>query len=150
QFGKIPKLDADFTAAVMDQARKHNMITMAHIVEYEDAKRMLAQGVNILAHDVRDRDVEDSFIAEMKQRNVTLISTLAREEGMFVYGESPSFVDDPFFQKGLSAERLQILKTTKRAEQANDPERALLKRMFETDKRNLKRMADAGVRIALG
>jgi imidazolonepropionase-like amidohydrolase len=150
QFGKIPKLDADYTAAVMDEARKNGKITMAHIVEYEDAKRMLAQGVNILAHDVRDREVEDSFIAEMKRRNVTLISTLAREEGMFVYGESPSFLDDPFFQKGLSADRLQILKTKKRAEQASDPDRALLKRMFETDKRNLKRMADAGVRIALG
>jgi imidazolonepropionase-like amidohydrolase len=150
QFGAIPKLDADYTAAVMDQARKHNMITMAHIVEYEDAKRMVAQGVNILAHDVRDRVIDEDFIATLKSRNVAVISTLAREEGMFVYGESPSWLDDPFFQKGLSPERLQILRTTKRAEQANDPQRQLFKRMFETDKINLKKLSDAGVRIALG
>ena len=37
-----------------------------------------------------------------------------REEAMFVYGEAPAWIDDPFFRKGLSAERLAILKTKKR------------------------------------
>jgi len=53
-------------------------------------------------------------------------------------------------RRGLSPERLEILKTKKREEQAKDPEIARNKRAFEIDKINLKRLSDAGVRIALG
>ena len=69
---------------------------------------------------------------------------------MFVYGEAPAWIDDPFFHKGLSPDRLAILKTKKREEQAKDPGLARNKRAFEIDKINLKKLSDAGVRIALG
>jgi imidazolonepropionase-like amidohydrolase len=108
------------------------------------------EGVNILAHNVRDQEMDDDFIATRKRRNVTLISTLMREEGMFVYADGPAWIDDPFFAKGLSAERLEILKTKKREEQAKDPDRQRNKRAFAIDMINLKKAADAGVRIALG
>ena len=85
----------------MDQARKHGKITMAHVVELDDAKMIVDEGVNILAHNVRDQVMDDDFIALLKQRNVTVISTLAREEAMFVYGDTPAFTDNPFFQKGV-------------------------------------------------
>src|SRR4051812_44338326 len=150
QGGRAPRLTPEFTAAVMDQARKHNKTTMAHVVELADAQRMVDQGVNILAHDIRDREIDDEFVTTLKRKNVAVISTLAREEAMFVYGEAPAWIDDPFFQKSLSAERLAILKTKKREEQVSDPNLALWKRMFETDKKNLKKLVDAGVRVGLG
>jgi hypothetical protein len=37
----------------MDQATRHNKIKMAHIVELEDAHRIVDHGVDILAHNVR-------------------------------------------------------------------------------------------------
>ena len=137
QGGRYPKLTPEFTAAVMDQARKHGKIRMAHIVELADARRIVDQGVNILVHNVRDQDLPDDFIATLKARNVSVISTLAREEAMFVFGvlpSGPAFTSDPFFQKGLSAERLALLKTKKHEEQANDADRPRWLRMFETDK----------------
>ncbi len=97
QGGRYPKLTPEFCAAVFDEARKYNKITMAHIVEYADAKKMVDLGVDILVHNVRDRVMDDDFIAVLKQRNVSVISTLAREESMFVYGESPAWMDEPFF-----------------------------------------------------
>ncbi len=60
---------------------------MAHIVELADARRMVDQGVNILVHNVRDQDIPDDFIATLKEKNVSVISTLAREEALFVYGD---------------------------------------------------------------
>jgi imidazolonepropionase-like amidohydrolase len=150
QNGKYPKLSREFCAAVLDQARKHGKITMAHIFEYEDAKMIVDEGVDILAHNVRDAVVEDNFIAKLRAHNVTVISTLAREEAMFVFADAPAFVDTPFFQKGLSAERLTLLRTKKRDEQKNDPALAANRRAFEIDKINLKKLSDAGVRIALG
>jgi imidazolonepropionase-like amidohydrolase len=150
QNGKVPKLTREFCAAVLDQARKHGMITMAHIFEYEDAKMIVDEGVNILAHNVRDAVIEDDFIAKLRSRNVTVISTLAREEAMFVFGDAPAFIDTPFFQNGLSADRLALLKTKKRAEQMHDPAGPGYRRAFEIDKINLKKLSDGGVRIALG
>ena len=150
QNGKLVKLSPEFCAAVMDQARKHGKITMAHVYEYADAKMIVDKGVNILAHNVRDQEIDADFVATLKRRNVSVISTLAREEGMFVYGEAPAWIDDPFFRKGLLAERLAILKTKKREEQAKDPELARNKRAFEIDKINLKKLSDAGVRVVLG
>ena len=137
----------------MDQATRHNKIKMAHIVELEDARRIVDQGVDILAHDVRDQDIPDDFIATLKRRNVAVISTLAREEAMFAFGdgtEGPAFIDDPLFRSALPAERLAVLRTTKHAEQAGDPMRSTYQRMFETDKRNVKKLLDTGVRLGFG
>ena len=153
QGGRYPKLTPEFTAAVMDQATKHNKIKMAHIVELEDAERIVDQGVNILAHNVRDKDIPDEFIATLKQKNVSVISTLAREEAMFTFGDGPNgpaFINEPLFQNALSPERLVALRTTKHAEQAVDPMRPTYQRMFETDKRNVKRLLDAGIRLGFG
>jgi imidazolonepropionase-like amidohydrolase len=150
QGGRHPKLTPEFTAAVMDQARKHDKIRMAHIVELADARRIVDQGVNILAHNVRDQEIPDDFIATLKERNVSVISTLAREEAMFVFGDSPGFTDNPFFQKGLTPERLALLKTKKRDEQANDPARPKLMNAFEIDKINVKKLSNAGVKLGFG
>jgi len=81
---------------------------------------------------------------------VSVISTLAREEALFVFGDGPGFTDNPFFQKGLTPERLALLKTKVRADQANDPDRPRWLRMFDTDKKNLKKLADAGIRFGFG
>jgi imidazolonepropionase-like amidohydrolase len=153
QGGRQPKLTPEFTAAVMDQARKHNKIRMAHIVELADARRIVDQGVNILAHNVRDQEIPDDFIATLKEKNVSVISTLAREEALFVFGDGPNgpgFTDNPFFQKGLTPERLALLKSKKREEQANDPARPRWLRMFDTDKKNLKKLANAGIKFGFG
>jgi imidazolonepropionase-like amidohydrolase len=153
QGGRYPKLTPEFTAAVMDQATRHNKIKMAHVVELEDARRIVDQGVDILAHNVRDQDIPDDFIATLKRRNVAVISTLAREEAMFAFGDGtdgPAFIDDPLFRSALPPERLAVLRTTKHAEQAADPMRSTYQRMFETDKRNVKKLLDADVRLGFG
>ena len=150
QGGRHPRLTREYCAAVLDQARKHGKITMAHVFDYADAKMIVDEGVNILAHNVRDQEIEPDFIAALKSRNVMVISTLAREEAMFVFGDSPGFTDNPFFQKGLTPERLALLKTNKRDEQANDPARPRFARAFEIDKINLRKLSDAGVRIGFG
>ena len=86
QGGKIPRLSREMVTAIVDQGRKHNLITGAHIVELADANMVIDEGVRILLHNVRDQEVGADFIARLKDRNITVISTLAREEGMFVYG----------------------------------------------------------------
>ncbi len=149
-FGTRAKLTPEFCAAVLEQARKHGKLTFGHAYELADAKMLVEQGLNVLAHNVRDREVDSDFISLLKQRNVTVIPTLIRDEFLFAYGDAPAWIDDPFFQKFVPPERLAVLKTKIRDEQAKHPQRALIKSGFEMNKINLKKLSDGGVRIALG
>ena len=127
QGGRRAKLPREISSAVLDQGRKHRKITMSHVVELADARAMVDDGVNILAHDVRDQEIPADFLATLKAKNVSVISTLAREEGMFIYGGdgggSRGYADDPFFRKGLTPEQAEKL-AAKRAEQAKERDRA--------------------------
>ncbi len=149
-FGTRTKLSAEFCAAVLDQARKHGKLTLGHVYELADARMLVERGVNILGHNVRDREVDADFIALVKQRSVTLIPTLIRDEFQFAYGDLPAWIDDPFFSKVVPPERLAVLKSKIRDEQAKHPQRHLFKAGFEMNKVNLKKLSDAGVRIAFG
>jgi imidazolonepropionase-like amidohydrolase len=147
QGGRVPKLSREFVAAVLDQARKHGKLTMAHIVELADARMAVDEGVNMLVHNVRDQDIPADFLATLKTRNVSVISTLAREEGMFRAGGGAT--DNPFFTKALTPE--QVAGLDKKLEAlAKDPERPASLRAFEQDKVNVKKLVDAGVRFGFG
>ena len=149
-FGTRAKLTPDFCAAVLEQARKHGKLTFGHAYELADAKMLVERGLNVLAHNIRDREVDSDFIAMLKQRNVTLIPTLIRDELLFAYGDAPAWIDDPFFLKFVPPERLAVLKTKIRDDQAKHPHRALIKAGFEMNRINLKKLSDGGVRIAFG
>jgi len=149
-FGTRAKLSPEFCAAVLEQARKHGKLTVGHAYELADARMLVERGLNILGHNVRDREVDGDFIALLKQRNVTLNPTLIRDEFLFAYGDAPAWIDDPFFLKFVPPERLAVLKTKIRDEQAKHPQRALFKAGCEMNKINLKKLSDGGVRIALG
>jgi imidazolonepropionase-like amidohydrolase len=149
-FGTRAKLSAEFCGAVIDQARKHGKITFAHVYEIADAKMLVEQGLNVLAHNVRDREADAEFIALLKRRDVTLIPTLVRDEGMFIYGEAPAWIDDSFFLKSVPPERLARLRTTIRDQQAKHPQRGVFKAGFELNGINLKKLSEGGVRIAFG
>jgi len=147
QGGRVPKLSREFVAAVFDQARKHGLLTMAHIVELVDARLAVDEGVNMLVHNVRDQDIPADFLTTLKGRNVSVISTLAREEGMFRAGGGAT--DDPFYTRGLSPQ--QVAELGKKLEALDrDPERPALMRAFEQDKVNVKKLSDAGVRLGFG
>jgi imidazolonepropionase-like amidohydrolase len=120
-------------------------------VTLADANMVIDEGVRILLHNVRDQEVGDDFIARMKDRNVTIISTLAREEAMFGYGSaSGGFTDNPFFTKAMSPDRLTVLKEKFGPQQAKMPGRDQAIHSMEIDKKNLKKMVDAGVRFGFG
>ena len=149
-FGTRAKLSPEFCAAVIEQARKHRKLTFGHAYELADAKMLVERGLDVLAHNVRDREVDDEFIALLKRRNVTVIPTLVRDELLFAYGDAPPWIDDPFFLKFVPPERLSVLKTKIREQQLKNPQRALIKAGFEMNRINLKRLSDGGVRIAFG
>ena len=97
--GTREKTTPEFYRAVIDQAHQRGLKVAAHLYYLEDAKGILDAGVDFLAHSVRDREVDEEFIAMLKERNVCQSPTLVREMVSYVYEDVPDFFEDPFFLK---------------------------------------------------
>ncbi len=148
--GKFEKIPSNVYRAIIEQAHKRDMLAFAHLYELADAKGLVDAGLDVIAHSVRDYEVDDELISKMKKNNVTYAATLSREQSTFVYADSPVWLDDPFFQKGTTPEIIQAVKTTLKEKQAKDPEREINQKGLDIAMRNLKKLADAGVRIGMG
>lgn len=149
--GARAKMTPEVYGAVIDEAHKNGYRTAAHIVTLEDGKGVLKAGVDYIAHSVRDQEVDEEFIQLMKKRNVVYSPTLTREVAVFTYAETPEFFKNPFFLKEADPAEMAKVSTPKYQETVrNDAGAQWYKDHLPTAMRNLKKLSDAGVVIALG
>jgi imidazolonepropionase-like amidohydrolase len=150
--GTQKKMPYDVGKAIIDAAHRNHVPVAAHIFYLEDAKHLVDYGVNGLAHSVRDAPVDQALISSMKKHGTwQLAATLTREASMFVYGDTPAFASDPFFTRGVSANVVQTLKSPAYQKTiSSDPHYDKYRGFFETAKKNLKALADAGVPYGFG
>ena len=150
--GEQKKMPYDVAKAIIDTAHKHQLRVAAHIFYLDDAKRLVDFGVDGLAHSVRDKPVDAALIAGMKKHGTwQMAATLTREASMFAYAKTPDFAGDPFFTRGVSAGVVQSLRSPSyQKTMAADPHMKLYPSFLENAKRNLKALADAGVRYGFG
>jgi imidazolonepropionase-like amidohydrolase len=150
--GRERKIPLELSKAVIDAAHQHGIKTAAHIFYLGDAKALVESGLDALAHSVRDAPVDDALISLMKKRGAwQAAATLTRELSTFVYADRPKWLDDPFFTRSVAPGVTATLKSDQyRKRMAADPDFARLPGFLETAKRNLKRLADAGVKFGFG
>jgi imidazolonepropionase-like amidohydrolase len=149
--GTATKMSPEVFRAVIEEAHQRKLRVAAHIFYLDDAKALLRAGVDAIVHSVRDKDIDDEFIALMKARNIPYCPTLTRELSTFVYESTPAFFAEPFFlreaDRGLVAQlqepaRQQAMRSSKSAQ--------AYKAALEVAKRNLKKASDGGLLIAMG
>jgi len=133
--GKFPKLTPPLYSAVIEEAHRNQQRVTAHIFSLEDAKGLLKAGVDSFAHGVRDRDVDEEFIALVKTR--------------------PNFVLIPNMpDRGVAADYSWLRGSIPDAElakiQAGATDRPQAQQTFGIQARNLAKMASAGVKITVG
>jgi imidazolonepropionase-like amidohydrolase len=146
-------LKPDVVAALIDEAHKFALPVAVHMVYLKDAKMAIERGADVLAHSVRDQDIDAATIADIKRRNLALIPTLTRELAVFVYETTPDFFKDTFFLRGMPVYKHEVDELSDPAHQARmrtDPATQDAKRMLAQASRNLKLLSDAGVAIAMG
>ena len=149
--GTSPKMTPEVYRAVVDEAHRRGLRVAAHVFYLDDAKDLLRAGVDMIAHSVRDKDIDDEFIGMMKARNVPYCPTLTREISTFVYESSPAFFADPFFLR--EADRAvvgQLQEPARQTAMRNSKSAQAYKAALPIARRNLERAAGAGLLIAMG
>jgi imidazolonepropionase-like amidohydrolase len=149
--GTTPKMPPEIYQAVIDESHKKGMRTAVHLFYLDDAKGVLDAGADFIAHSIRDKDVDDAVIAMLKRRDVCVCPTLMREVSTFVYESTPPWFSDPLFLKRADPQAVAQLKEPARQEQMRTNKSAQrYKVALDQASRNLKKLSDAGVTIAMG
>jgi imidazolonepropionase-like amidohydrolase len=152
--GTSKKMPEAAWRATLTRAKAAKLKLAAHVFYLADAKAMADTGTPFIAHSVRDLPVDDGFLASMKASNACYSPTLMREVSTFVYDSTPSWAHDPFFRRGYSADvSAELADPARHARIKASPAWAQGQKYragLEVAKRNLKRVSDAGIRIAFG
>ena len=144
---------AEVYTALIDEAHKRKLRVAAHLVNLADAKGLVNAGLDVIAHSIRDHDVDAAFIAELKRRDVGYIPTLTRDLSVFQYESTPDYINDAFFLRGMPLYAANIARVKDPALHAKikaNPGTGRSRQQFDQALRNLKLLSDGGVMIAMG
>jgi len=149
--GTAVKMPPEVYRVVIDESHKHGLRLAAHLFYLADAHSLLDAGADLVAHSIRDVDVDDMVIAQLKKRSVCVSPTLMREVSTFVYESTPDFFSDSLFLTHANREWIATLRQPARQDAVRHSASAQrYKAALVVASRNLKRLSDAGVTIAMG
>jgi len=150
--GRTSKMPPEIYQAVADQSEERGIPLAVHMYSLADAKATLAAGADFIAHSVRDEEVDQAFIDDLKSSQVCYTPTLTRELSTFVYESEPDFFSDPFFSKEVDPEIIATLLSPQRQVRVRDSESAqhYKNSALPMAMRNLKKLSDAGVSVVMG
>src|SRR5262249_17308035 len=116
-----------------------------------DAKELVNAGIDGLVNSVRDREVDDALISAMKAKNVFLSPALTSNEAKFVYADKPDWLGEQTMREVYPA-RLSgyLLDEVVVNRFKRNPELSAYRQAYAMAAKNLKKLSDGGVKIALG
>jgi imidazolonepropionase-like amidohydrolase len=134
--GKVQKVTPEQYAAIIDEAHKAGIRVTAHIFNEADGKGLMRANLDIFAHGVRDKDVDDETVAMFKARPSIMLIPNLPARGVKV--------DRSWLQPGMVPDEFAKL------EAANVDRPKVVTDFFGIQSRNLGKMNAAGVKIAMG
>lgn len=151
--GAMPqKMDPAIYQAVIAQAHRRGLRVAAHVFYLSDAKRLVADGIDILAHGVRDKPVDADFIAAMKAHHVWYVPTLGLDESFFRFAEQPQLAAESLLHHAVQpALAAQFANPEWRAKVTGDAKTMRTNQdALRINLLNAKALFDAGVAIGFG
>jgi imidazolonepropionase-like amidohydrolase len=135
RLGTVKKLPPELYRAVIDEAHKHGLRVIAHIYTLDDAKATLRAGLDAFAHGVRDKDLDDEFMALVKQHPSLVLGPNMPDRGVVA--------NIDWLRPSLPAADFEAL-------QKANTDRPDAHAFWAIQGRNLAKMNAAGVRIVVG
>jgi len=135
RMGTVKKLSPELYTAIIDEAHKNRLRTISHVYTLEDAKGTLRAGLDAFAHGVRDKDLDDEFMALVKQHPNLVLGPNMPDRGVRT--------DLTWLRESIPAADWQKL-------DAANTDKADAHAFWSIQARNLAKMNAAGARIVVG
>ena len=148
--GTREKMQTDVYSAVIEASHSYDTPLAAHIVQLEDAKGVVENGADLVAHSVRDEPVDQELINLMLERDICITPTLTREVSTYIYRERPDFFDDPFFLSKADPDVLQELQQPEVQQRYTGEAADYYRDQLPLAEENMMRLHNSAVRVALG
>ena len=150
--GTLPvKMSPAISQAIIQEAHRHHLRVAGHIFNQADARRLIGEGIDILAHGVRDQALDPALIQALKQRGTWCIPTLSLDESFYIYAEHPDWMNRPFFRNAVPpALQAQFDDPAWRSKTLQDPKLDVHRRALAVNQQNLVKLVQNGVRVGFG
>jgi imidazolonepropionase-like amidohydrolase len=149
--GKGAKLKPDAYTTAIEEGHKHNLKVVAEVYDLADAKDLVKAGVDGFVNSIRDREVDDALISAMKSKNVFLSPALTANEAKYVYADKPNWLGEQAMREVFPGRLVGYLLDDVVVNRfKRNPEVGTYRQAYSTAVKNLKKLADGGVKIALG
>jgi imidazolonepropionase-like amidohydrolase len=150
-FGTQAKMPPEICLAIIDEAHRHHLRVAAHVFYLDDAKLLVRNGLDVVAHSIRDQPVDAEFLGLMKEHHTAYISTLALDESQFIYAFHPGWMDSAAFRTAADPKMLQKWLSPEYAAHVKASEYfPKNESAFANGLKNLKTVYDAGVLVGFG
>lgn len=152
-FGKLlpVKVKPEIYSAAVDEAHKNKLQVAFHINDLEDAQAALKAGADIIAHGIRDKEIDQATIDLMKKGRTWYVATLALDDSNFIFADKPQVTADPFVNRTLDPAvktQLEDPAWQKKVHDAPGSERA--RKALAMNQKNLMTLYRAGINIGFG
>jgi imidazolonepropionase-like amidohydrolase len=147
---QFTSLSYELMEAIIDEAHKHKFTVITHATTLEQAKDAVKAGTDGLAHVMVDQELNDELLQDMKQHSVFCTPTLAVFE-VFFGGllSNQKYLEWPLVKSSVCQEIITDLKKQKEIPWLERDSEDRMKK-FAFAKKNVKKMYDYGIKLALG
>lgn len=149
--GKAEKMKPEIYKMLISEAHKRGIRVASHLYNLGDAHELTDSGLDIMAHSIRDKEIDQELLKKMKSKGVSYIPTLSLDEFAYIYARKPEWVEDPFFKASLEPGVYEMITPQAYQDQVkNSPDYARNMTGFQTALTNVKKIFDSGILVALG
>ncbi|MBO9730175.1 MAG: amidohydrolase family protein [Chitinophaga sp.] len=149
--GSAAKMDSNIYKAIITRAHQQHIRVAAHLYYLADAHHLVNNGLDIIAHSIRDQEADAALLQQMKKQGTIYIPTLSLDEYAYIYARRPDWINDPFFKASLEPGTYEMITSSGYQDNLkNSPAYQRNVHAFEIALKNVKKMADAGILVALG
>lgn len=145
--GSVDKLTADLYVPIIEEAHARQLQVIAHIFYQEDARDLVAAGVDGFAHLPRDVEMDDALVTAIVENNVFVMPNLSiSERGQ--HSTAPDWLDDPLLLESVSPQLLARIRTS--IENRSPEAASASATSYAAMQQSLRKLAAAGATLVLG
>jgi imidazolonepropionase-like amidohydrolase len=135
RLGTVTKLSPPLYTAAINEAHMHGLRAIAHVYTLDDAKGLVRAGIDAFAHGVRDRDIDDEYLALVKRHPDLVLGPNMPDRGVKV--------DYSWLRASLPPADYAKL-------EEGNTDRPKDKAFWDIQARSLAKLSKAGMKIVVG